>query len=303
MGHLLLGGTLFLQAELASAREHLEEALRIYDRDSASDRGKQVLYVQDQKSTGLCYLALTATLMGDVDSGLRAAERGLAHSQALGGAHTINFSLCYLAAVLYIRGDFARAQECATQSLHRAREQGFATWIGISQLIRGGTLVANGAHEEGLAELVEGSTAHAGLDAVAYQPFANGLLATGLAAAHRLDDALAALAQGLKVSEATGERFYAAELWRLKGDVLVRQQRNADAERCFREAMAIAREQQARLFELRSACCLCRLLDGAQSGAAARELLTPLLNGLAEGTDAPDVLQARRLLDDVNAVR
>ena len=64
MGHLLLGGTLFLQAELAAAREHLEEALRLYDADMSASRGKQVLYVQDQKSTGLCYLALTLTTDG-----------------------------------------------------------------------------------------------------------------------------------------------------------------------------------------------------------------------------------------------
>ena len=304
MGHLLLGGTLFLQAELAAAREHLEEALRLYDTDLAASRGKQVLYVQDQKSTGLCYLALTSTLMGDVDSGLRAAQQGLEHSQALGGAHTINFSLCYLAAVLYIRGDFVAAQERAAQSLQLAREQGFATWIGISQLIGGGAQVANGAHEEGLAELVSGSTAHAGLEAVAYQPFSMGLLATGLVAAGRLDDALDALTRALTVGETTGERFYAAELLRLKGEVLARARRRAEAEQCLREAIAIARSQQARLFELRAAVSLCRLLDGAARIAAMRDILAPVVDGLTEGAGSPDGVAGRRLLaDDVNAVQ
>jgi class 3 adenylate cyclase/tetratricopeptide (TPR) repeat protein len=295
MGHLLLGGTLFLMAELDSARKHLETALRLYDSDSTPRRGKQVLYVQDQKSTGLCYLSLTTTLMGDVDTGLAAAQRGLAHSKALGGAHTVNFSLCYLAAVLYIQGDFAGAEQRATQSMHLAREQGFATWIGISQTIRGGAQVANGDGVAGLAELMRGTTAHAGLEAVAYQPFSMGLLATGLIAAGRLDEAFEALTRGLAVSEATGERFYAAELWRLKGVVRDAQHSVAEAERCFREAIAIARHQQARLFELRSAISLCGVLEHIDRAVAVREILQPLLDGFSEGAAARDVLAARSL--------
>jgi len=298
MGHLLLGGTLFLMADLASARTHLETALRLYDSDSTPRRGKQVLYVQDQKSTGLCYLALTTTLMGDVDSGLSAARRGLAHSEALGGAHTINFSLCYLAAVLYIQGEFAEADKRATQSMHSAREQGFATWIGISQTIRGGAQVANGDGAAGLDELMRGTTAHAGLEAVAYQPFSMGLLATGLIAAGRLDEAFDALTRGLTVSETTGERFYTSELWRLKGTVQAARRDVAEAERCFREAIAIARRQQARLFELRSTVSLCGVLEGTDRAVAVREILRPVLDGFSEGATARDVLAARQVIVD-----
>ena len=253
MGHLLLGGTLFLQGELANARKHLEEALLLYDADQAPRRGKQVLYVQDQKSTGLCYLALTLTIMGDVAPGVRAGETGLAHSRSLGGLHTINFSLCYLAAVLYISGDSQAALRCATESLASAREQGFATWIGISQVVRGASLVKNGHVDQGLAELDRGMSAHAGMQATAYQPFAMALWAEGLIAAGRHDEALDALSRALEISETKGERFYAAELWRLKGEALAKRGDVEGAQRCLHEAIEIARRQQARLFELRSA--------------------------------------------------
>jgi tetratricopeptide (TPR) repeat protein len=253
MGHLLLGGTLFLQGELANARKHLEEALLLYDADQAPRRGKQVLYVQDQKSTGLCYLALTLTIMGDVAQGVLAGETGLAHSRSLGGLHTINFSLCYLAAVLYISGDSQAALRCATESLASAREQGFATWIGISQVVRGASLVKNGHVDQGLAELDRGMGAHAGMQATAYQPFAMALWAEGLIAAGRHDEALDALSRALEIGETKGERFYAAELWRLKGEALVKRGDVEGAQRCLHEAIEIARGQQARLFELRSA--------------------------------------------------
>jgi class 3 adenylate cyclase/tetratricopeptide (TPR) repeat protein len=296
MGHLLLGGTLFLTGELPAARKHLEEGISIYEQDQLSRRGKQVLYVQDQKSTGLCYLALTLTIMGYPDSGLRAAEHGLEHSQSLGGAHTINFSLCYLAAVHHIRGDARAALERATQSLEAARDQGFATWIGISQMIRGASLVRNGACEEGLAELGRGRSAHTGMQASAYQPFAMALFAQGLIAAGRLKEALDALAEGITISETTGERFYAAELWRLRGEALARTGTLADAEQSMREAIGVARQQQARLFELRSVSSLCRLLEGPRKQAALRDLLEPLYQRFDEGDDAADVKDARTLL-------
>ena len=296
MGHLLLGGTLFLKGELAPARQHLEEAILIYEEDQVARRGKQVLYVQDQKSTGLCYLGLTLTIMGYLDGGLRAAESGLGHSKSLGGLHTINFSLCYLAAAHHIRGDSRSALQRATESLESARELGFATWIGISQMIRGASLVSNGKSEEGLAELGRGMKAHAGMEATAYQPFAMALFAQGLIAAGRSEEALDALSQALTMSESTGELFYAAELWRLKGEVLAKNRDLKKAEHCLREAIDLARRQQARLFELRSAASLCRLLEEPRRQVALRDMLAPIHDWFGEAVDAPDVKDARALL-------
>jgi tetratricopeptide (TPR) repeat protein len=252
MGHLLHGGTLFLQGELAEACAHLEEAIRIYDDDQPSHRQKQVLYVQDQKSTGLCYLALTLTIMGEVERGLAAGEAGLAHSRSLGGLHTVNFSLTYLAAVHHIRGDTQAALECATESLAAARELGFATWVGISQMIRGASLVKQGSHAEGLAGLRGGMSAHADVEASAYQPFAMALLAEGLIATGHAGEALETLQRAIAISDAKGERFYAAELRRLQAVAMRACGRPRDAECALRAAIEIAHRQQAKLFEARA---------------------------------------------------
>jgi tetratricopeptide (TPR) repeat protein len=260
MGHLLLGGTLFLEGELAAAREHLEEGLRIYEQDQAARRARQVMYVQDQKSTALCYLALSKTLMGEVDEGVRTAEEGLRHSRALGGPHTVNFSLCYLAAVHLIAGNFVAAVSCATQSLDAAREQRFATWIGISEAIRCSALVGTGDHGAGvLAALASGIDAHSEIGAIAYLPFVRAQLAKGLIDAGRGDEAAGVLAQALTQSEATGERFYAAEIMRFQAEAQALQHDVAGAKRSLRQAIELARRQQARLFELRSADALRRL--------------------------------------------
>jgi adenylate cyclase len=296
MGHLLLGGTLFLTAEFATARWHLEEALRLYEEEREVRRGRQVLYVQDQKSTGLCYLGLTLALLGYPDSGLRAAERGLAHSRSLGGAHAVNFSLCYLAATHCFRRDPRAALRCATESLEMAREQGFATWIGVSQMIRGDSMVRSGDVQAGLAEIAAGMSAYRAIDAVTYQPFGLALLAEGLIVAGGLDEALDALAQALVMSERSGERFYLAELWRLKGEVLARKGSASDGEHWLREAIRLAREQGARLLELRSAVSLCRLLEGPARERVLHEVLEPECSAFDEGLDAADVQDARALL-------
>ena len=301
MAHRILGGTSFLTGELTHARRHLEQALALHAEDDTPWQGTQVLYVQDQKSTALCYLALTLSILGYLDSGLRAAEDSLRHSQALGDPHTVNFSLCFLASVLHVRRDPQSALRVASESLELAREQGFATWIGISQMIRGASLVNNGNALEGLEEIRAGMNAHREMAAGAYQPFGISLFVEGLIVDGRLDEALAALTQALAIGKKTGERFYLGELLRLNAEVLAKQGKPAEAEFWLRQSIELSRQQQAKLFELRSATDLCLLLDGGSRGSAVRDVLEPAYRWFAEGFDAPDLRRALALLTATSA--
>jgi tetratricopeptide (TPR) repeat protein len=296
MGHRLLGGTSFLTGEFTNARQHLEQALSLYEEDETAYRDTQILYVQDQKSTVLCYLGLTLSILGYVDRGLRAAEDSLRHSRSLGDPHTINFSMCYLAAVLHIRRDSRQALRVATESLELAREQGFATWIGISQMIRGASLAQNGNCADGLKEINAGMNAHSQMAAGAYQPFGISLLVEGLVIGGRLDEALGALAQALSVGEKTGERFYLAELLRLKGEILAKSGKLAEAESWLRQSIELSRQQKARLFEVRSATELCRILRTPRREVALRETLEPAYRWFEQGIDVLDMRRARALL-------
>jgi class 3 adenylate cyclase/tetratricopeptide (TPR) repeat protein len=296
MGHRILGGTSFLTGDLVAARRHLEQALAFHAQDETPYREAQVLYVQDQKSTVLCYLALTLSILGYPDSGLRAAEDSLRHSHSVGDPHTVNFSLCFLAAVLHVRRDSQRALQVATESLDLAREQGFATWIGISQMIRGASLAHNGKCADGLLEIRAGMTAHSQMAAGAYQPFGISLLVEGLIIDGRLDEALAALTQALAIGEKSGERFYVAELLRLNAQILAAQGKLADAESWLRRSLEVSRRQQAKLFGLRSATDLCQLLQTPQREAMLFDTLEPTYRWFEEGFNAHDLRRARAML-------
>ena len=233
------------------------------------------------------------TIMGHLEAGLRAARNGVDHSRSLGAPHALNSSLCYLAGVHHVRRETPEASRYATESFELAREQGFATWRGISQVIRGGALAAAGALDEGLAEIAAGLEAHGGMDAMSYQTFMISVLGGGLLAAGRCDQAIRVLDDAIAAGEQRKERFYLAELLRLKGEALAATGRLPDAERWLREAIATAQQQAARLFELRSAVSLCKLRRGDEQRIALQGVLAPVCSWFEPDVESPDLAEAR----------
>jgi predicted ATPase len=109
-----------------------------------------------------------------------------------------------------------------------------------------------------------------------------------------LDDAL-------QIAARTGERWFAAELNRLKGQILLRQGHFKGAEELYRKALSIAREQEAKLWELRAAVSLARLCRGQGRPTEARDLLAPIYGWFTEGFDTPDLKDAKALLAELGA--
>ena len=128
------------------------------------------------------------------------------------------------------------------------------------------------------------------------------LLAEQQLVAGRLDDALATLQRGLEHSKLVFNHFYAPEIPRVRGEVLVAQSRDNDAaaEQAFREAAALAAKQSCRPLELRSAMSLARLLARNNRGAAAREVLAPVFAKFTEGFGRPDLQAAKALLEELS---
>jgi predicted ATPase len=133
------------------------------------------------------------------------------------------------------------------------------------------------------------------------RPYLLALLAEAHAAAGGAERALAALAEGVKVACATGERWYEAEMRRREGALLLGQsivnRRSASA--CFCQAIAVADQQGSKSFELRAAVSLARLWSDVGRRTQAHDLLAPIYGWFTEGFDTADLKEAKQLLDEL----
>ena len=158
-----------------------------------------------------------------------------------------------------------------------------------------------GAIDEGFAEIEAGVNAHSDMDAISYRSFSVSVRIRGLLTTGRFDEALKAVEEGLSTSEQRDERFYLAELLRLKGEALSMTGQQLEAERWLRQAIAVASRQEAKLFELRSAVSLCRLMNPETRSSVVRDLLKPACNWFAEKGVGPDLVEARNLIASTGA--
>jgi predicted ATPase len=130
-------------------------------------------------------------------------------------------------------------------------------------------------------------------------PHYTDLLASACEIAGQIEDGLTQLDNALRIVERTGERWFAAELNRHKGQLLLRQGHSEAAEELYRKALNIAWEQEAKLWELRAAASLARLRRDQGRRAEARGLLAPVYGWFTEGFDTPDLKEAKALLDEL----
>jgi predicted ATPase len=176
-------------------------------------------------------------------------------------------------------------------------EQGFPLWGALGTIFRGYFEAKNGDVREGIALLRNGLVAYRATGAEVWMPFHIALLATACEIAGQIEEAIAQLDDALQMAERTGVRWYAAELNRHKGDLLLRQRHIEAAEDLYRKALSIAREQEAKLWELRAAASLARLRRDQGRRTEARDLLGPVYGWFTEGFDTPDLKEAKALLD------
>ena len=180
-----------------------------------------------------------------------------------------------------------------------ATEQGFPYWRALGTIYRGWVKVKNGDVAEGISLLRSGSTAYRATGAEVWMPYHIALLARACEIAGQIEEALTLLDDALQIVERTGERWFAAELNRHKGQLLLRQGHSEAAEELYRKALSIAEEQEAKLWELRAAVSLARLWGEQGRRVEARDLLAPVYGWFTEGFDTADLKEAKALLDEL----
>ena len=181
-----------------------------------------------------------------------------------------------------------------------ASERGFPQWLAVWAIFRGCVKVRNGDVTEGSSLLRHGSSAHHVIGVELWVPHHNALLAEACEISGQTEKALTLLDDALQIVERTGERWFAAELNRHKGQLLLRQGRPEAGEELYRKALSIAAEQEAKLWELRAAASFARLRVDQGRHVEARDLLAPVYGWFTEGFDTPDLKEAKALLDTLD---
>jgi predicted ATPase len=199
------------------------------------------------------------------------------------------------------RREVHATQEHAEATIVLATAQGFPLWVGVGSLLRGWILAQRGEAQEGIEQMHQGLRAHRGTGAELLRPYFLALLADVHGTLGEPEAGLTALAEALTLAETTGERWYEAELYRLKGELLLQQSSDdqTEAESCFHRAIAVAQSQQAKSWELRAATSLARLWYQQGKRQGAHDLLAPVYNWFTEGFDTADLKDAKALLHEL----
>jgi class 3 adenylate cyclase/predicted ATPase len=296
----VLGRVLLFLGEFVPARAHLDRGLAIPE--GPQDRSLPSIFDGAARVIALGTTSWVLWLLGYPDQALTRSHAMLTHAHELQHAFSLARALNNVMTLHKLRGEAKATQEWAEAALAIHTEQGFGQNLGAAIFTRGWALAAQGRHEEGIAQMCQGLATRRAEGAGTTLAEYSGRLGEAYGRIGQAEKGLHLLAEALAVVD-KGDRWYEAELRRIKGELLLRQDvaDTPQAESCFQQALAVARRQQAKAYELRAAVSLSRLWQQQDKHAEARELLAPIYGWFTEGFDTPDLQEAKALLENPGA--
>jgi class 3 adenylate cyclase/predicted ATPase len=292
-----LGGTLLWLGEVAAAQTRLDQAAAAYDPDR--HRALPFRFGQDPAVSSLSYSAWSLWGLGYPDQALRRSDEARALAERLASPVSVAASLVYAAMTHQFRREGRAAQERAEAAIALSEEHGLPQFLTVGTILRGWALAAQGAPDEGIAEMRQGLAARRDQGIELARPWYLALLAGAYEQAGQIDEGMSALAEAQPLPDVG---FLGPELRRLKAMLLLRRSGRDAAEAaqgCFEEGLDLARRQGTRGWELRTATGLADLRRRQGRGREARDLLAPIFGWFTEGFETADLKDARALLDQL----
>jgi predicted ATPase len=301
VAHFDLGNTLLFAGEFAPACDQFDKGLRLYD--SETHGSLAFIYGQDPGVLSITQLAFTLWLLGYPDRALAKSDEGIAMARDLGHPFSLAIALHMRGTVHQLRREpqLAESREDAVIALSAERELSFWSWW--ASIIRGWAVAQQKEGAEGVAQIREGLAAVRTGGTELSLPWGLALLAEALGNEGQTENALTLLDDGLAVAAKNGDLLYEAELYRLRGELLLaasRAENDSEAETCFRHAIEIARRQQAKSWELRTVMSLSRFLQSQGKKDEARRMLAEIYGWFTEGFDTADLKEAKALLEELS---
>jgi predicted ATPase/class 3 adenylate cyclase len=298
-----LGGAALMLGQLVPARAHLEQALALYDPQQHGPLAFR--YGHDVGTSVLAFLSLTLWLLGYPDQARQQSTSALTLAQELAHANSLASTLVYAAMLRQCRAEVQQTHTQSEAAWTFASTQQIPFWSAMGTILRGWALSRQGQGEEGIASIQQGLAALQGTGARYLRSYWLALLAEAYTVVGQPAVGLAVLNEALEAVHTQAEHFYEAELYRLKGELLLQSgvyepgdcDLPAAVETCYRHALDVARGQQARSLELRAAMSLSRLWQRQGRRQEAHNLLAPIYDWFTEGFDTADLQEAKALLE------
>jgi predicted ATPase len=244
-------------------------------------------------------------LLGYPEQALARVHEALTLAHALAHAYSLAFAWCMAAYVYQFCRDVPTMHAQAEAAVRLATAQGFPQWATLGTILRGWALAMQGQGEAGLTQIRQGIAAYRTNEAALFVPYYCTLQADVAAHLDQTDDGLQVLAEAHTLVEQHEERWWEAEIHRLRGVLLLRQSGTpqAEAETWLQRAVDVARRQAAKSLELRAAMSLSRLWQQQGKRQAAHALLAPVYHWFTEGFDTLDLQEAKALLQELEDSR
>ena len=301
IGYRLMGTSLLSTGEIAEARAHFDKGIALYD--PTEHRTLATRFGVDVRVSILSYRSWALWMLGYPEAALADAEAALSDAREIGQAATLMFALNYTSLPHIFRGDYAKAKAVVDELVVLADEKGTLIWKASGLSLQGILLALSGKPAEAIPMIISGRSMYESTGATLGLSWRSPHLSAAYAELGQFDDAWRCVNEAITAVEATKETWCEAESHRVAGEIALKSpEANApNAQAHFERALAVARAQQAKSWELRAAMSMARLLRDQGKRDEARDQLAPVYGRFTEGFDTLDLKDAKALLDELNA--
>ena len=299
MAHRIMGQSLVSTGDIAQGRAHLDQAIALYD--PAEHRPLATRFSADAKVVVLCFRSLACWMLGYPEAALADAERALNYARKIGQAATLLLALFVTSMTFAYCGGYATAKAETDELAALAGEKGTLFWKALGMLQQGSLFVELGKASDAVQIIMAGITACQSMGTTAFEPRTLSFLASAHAELGDLDDARRCVGEAMTAADTTKERWWDAEVNRIAGEIAIESPEpdTSKAQEYFQRALEVARQQQAKSWELRAAMSMARLWRDQGRPQQARELLAPVYGWFTEGFDTRDLKEAKALLEEL----
>jgi predicted ATPase len=296
-----MGLTLLATGDITQGRVHLDRAIALYN--PAEHRALAMRFGQDANQANLSLRSVALWFLGYPEAALADASNSLKEAREIGQAATLMNALFFATYTHLHCGNHATANALLDELVALADEKGTSFWKAGGTSVRGWLFAVTDRPFEAVQMIASGISAWRSTGSTFSMPIWLAHLASAHAHLGQFDHGWRYACEAMTAAETTRERWFEADIHRIAGEIalLSPEPDAAKAEACFERALAVARQQQAKSWELRAAMSLARLWRDQGNVSEARELLAPVYGWFTEGFDTRDLKEAKALLEELAA--